>query len=45
MVRGADRSNGVFAPVSDVLMRIHLGLKHAFDPASVFNPGRLYADL
>jgi glycolate oxidase FAD binding subunit len=45
MMRCADKSNGVFTPVSDVLMRIHLGLKHAFDPANVFNPGRLYADL
>jgi len=26
-------------------MRIHLGLKQAFDPACVFNPGRLYAEL
>ena len=31
--------------VSDVLMRIHKGLKQAFDPMSVFNPGRLYAEL
>jgi glycolate oxidase FAD binding subunit len=45
LLRGADKSNGVFTPVSDVLMRIHHGLKHAFDPACVFNPGRLYADL
>jgi glycolate oxidase FAD binding subunit len=45
LVRGADRSNGVFSPVSDVLMRIHHGLKQAFDPAGVFNPGRLYAEL
>jgi FAD/FMN-containing dehydrogenase len=45
LMRGADKSNGVFTPVSDVLMRVHHGLKHAFDPACVFNPGRLYADL
>jgi glycolate oxidase FAD binding subunit len=45
LVRGADKSGGVFAPVSDVLMRIHRGLKQAFDPACVFNPGRLYAEL
>jgi glycolate oxidase FAD binding subunit len=45
LMRGADRSNGVFSPVSDVLMRIHRGLKQAFDPACVFNPGRLYAEL
>ena len=28
-----------------VLMRIHHGLKQAFDPAGIFNPGRLYAEL
>ena len=45
LVRGADKSGGVFTPVSDVLMRIHQGLKLALDPACVFNPGRLYAEL
>jgi len=45
LIRGADKSCGVFNPVSDVLMRIHQGLKQAFDPACVFNPGRLYAEL
>jgi glycolate oxidase FAD binding subunit len=45
LIRGADKSSGVFTPVSDVLMRIHKGLKQAFDPMSVFNPGRLYAEL
>ena len=45
LIRGADKSHGVFAPLSDVLMRIHTGLKQAFDPACVFNPGRLYPEL
>jgi FAD/FMN-containing dehydrogenase len=45
LIRGADKSSGAFMPVSDVLMRIHQGLKQAFDPACVFNPGRLYAEL
>jgi len=45
LIRGADKSSGVFAPLSDVLMRIHKGLKQAFDPTCVFNPGRLYAEL
>jgi glycolate oxidase FAD binding subunit len=45
LIRAADRSGGVFTPVSDVLMRIHRGLKQSFDPACVFNPGRLYAEL
>jgi FAD/FMN-containing dehydrogenase len=45
LARGADKSCGVFTPVSEVLMRIHRELKRAFDPACVFNPGRLYAGL
>jgi FAD/FMN-containing dehydrogenase len=45
LVRGADKSSGAFTPVNDVLMRIHRGLKQAFDPAGIFNPGRLYAGL
>jgi glycolate oxidase FAD binding subunit len=45
LIRGADRSCGVFAPLSDVSMRIHRGLKQAFDPLQIFNRGRMYADL
>jgi glycolate oxidase FAD binding subunit len=45
LVRGADKSSGVFAPLNDVAMRIHRGLKQAFDPLRIFNRGRLYADL
>jgi FAD/FMN-containing dehydrogenase len=44
LIRG-DKSAAVFTPVSEVLMRVHRGLKQAFDPARVFNPGRLYAEL
>jgi len=45
LMRGADKSCGVFAPLSEVLMRVHRELKRAFDPAGVFNPGRLYREL
>jgi len=45
LMRGADKSGGVFAPLNEVLMRIHQGLKRAFDPDRIFNRGRLYADL
>jgi FAD/FMN-containing dehydrogenase len=44
LIRGGDRS-AVFAPLSPVLMRAHQGLKQAFDPARIFNPGRLYQGL
>src|SRR4051812_11459083 len=33
----------VFEPLSEPLMRITAGLKAAFDPAGVLNPGRMYA--
>ena len=45
LLRGADKSSGVFMPLGDVSMRIHRGLKQAFDPAGIFNRGRLYAGL
>jgi glycolate oxidase FAD binding subunit len=45
LVRGADKSAGAFTPLNAVLMRIHRGLKQAFDPAGIFNPGRMYAEL
>jgi glycolate oxidase FAD binding subunit len=45
LIKGADRSLGVFAPLSAVLMRTHQALKQAFDPGRIFNPGRLYQGL
>jgi glycolate oxidase FAD binding subunit len=41
---GYDRSAGVFTPLPAPLMKIHRGLKSAFDPARIFNRGRLYPD-
>jgi glycolate oxidase FAD binding subunit len=45
LMRSLDKTSGVFAPLSAALMRVHRGLKQAFDPARIFNPGRLYAGL
>jgi glycolate oxidase FAD binding subunit len=45
LYRAADKSCGVFAPLSGPLLRIHRELKTAFDPAGVLNPGRLYPEL
>jgi glycolate oxidase FAD binding subunit len=45
LVRGLDKSEGVFAPLNEVLMRVHRGLKQSFDPQGIFNPGRLYPEL
>lgn len=41
----ADKSVGVFAPLDAVQMRVQRALKHEFDPAGVFGPGRWYAEL
>jgi glycolate oxidase FAD binding subunit len=43
LFRGGDRSLGVFAPLSPGVLAIHQRLKAEFDPAGVFNPGRMYA--
>jgi glycolate oxidase FAD binding subunit len=45
LFRGGDRSAGVFPPLSPAAAAIHKRLKAAFDPAGVFNPGRMYPDL
>ena len=42
--RGGDRAAGVFAPLSTPLARVHRELKREFDPAGLFNRGRLYPD-
>jgi glycolate oxidase FAD binding subunit len=45
LFRAADKSAGVFTPLAPPLARIHRNLKQAFDPAGVFNPGRMYPGL
>jgi glycolate oxidase FAD binding subunit len=45
LFRGGDRSAGVFTPLTPTLAAIHRRLKAQFDPAGIFNPGRLYPDL
>lgn len=45
LFRGGDRSQGVFTPLAPTLATIHRRLKAQFDPAGIFNPGRLYSDL
>jgi len=46
-VSGSGRSAAVprFSPLSPPLDRIHRDLKREFDPAGIFNRGRLYPDL
>jgi glycolate oxidase FAD binding subunit len=45
LFRANDKSAGAFAPLDAVNARLHRALKAAFDPAGIFNPGRMYADL
>ncbi|WP_295999521.1 glycolate oxidase subunit GlcE [Rugamonas sp.] len=42
LYRGGDKSAGVFHPLPPALMKIHERMKLAFDPAGIFNPGRMY---
>jgi glycolate oxidase FAD binding subunit len=45
LFRGGDKSAGVFQSLAPQIMDLHRKLKREFDPQSVFNPGRMYADL
>ena len=42
LYRGGDRSGEVNHSVNGAQRALHQRLKHAFDPAGIFNPGRLY---
>ena len=44
LFRGGDKRVGVFQPLAPAVVRIHRNLKSAFDPAGIFNPGRMYAE-
>lgn len=44
LFRGGERT-AVFTPLAPPLAAIHRRLKAAFDPAGIFNPGRMYPDL
>ena len=44
LFRGGDRSAGVFASTEPVLARLHRKVKAVFDPAGVFNRGRLHPE-
>lgn len=42
--RGGDRTANVFQPLPAPMATLHRRLKQAFDPAGIFNPGRLYPE-
>ncbi len=45
LFRASDKSAGVFQPLPPPLLALHQRLKAALDPAGIFNPGRMYAEL
>lgn len=45
LFRGAAAGEAVFTPLPGPLLELHQRLKRAFDPAGVFNPGRMYESL
>jgi glycolate oxidase FAD binding subunit len=45
LFRGGDKQVDVFHPLTTTQAMLHRNLKAAFDPARIFNPGRLYADM
>jgi glycolate oxidase FAD binding subunit len=44
LFRGGDRTRGVFTPLAPGLDAIHRRLRAQFDPAGIFDAGRLYPD-
>jgi glycolate oxidase FAD binding subunit len=44
LFRASDKPAGAFAALPPVLARLHRGLKGAFDPAGILNPGRMSAE-
>lgn len=45
MFRGGDRTGEVFHPLANGIHVLHKNLKNAFDPAGIFNRGKMYADI
>lgn len=45
LFRGGASGQEVFQPLAPAMLALHRRLKAAFDPAGVFNPGRLYGAL
>ena len=44
LFRAQEKPAGAFAPLPPLLARLHRDLKRSFDPAGIFNPGRLYPE-
>jgi glycolate oxidase FAD binding subunit len=44
LFRGGDHARGVFTPLARPLAAIHGRLQDEFDPARIFNRGRMYSE-
>jgi glycolate oxidase FAD binding subunit len=44
LFRSGDKRAGAFHPLAPAVAKIHRNLKSAFDPAGIFNPGRMYGE-
>lgn len=45
LLHGGEHDKDVFQPLPDALLKIHRGLKAAFDPRRILNPGKIYRTL
>lgn len=45
LFKASEQQQDRFQPLSGTLLRLHRGLKDAFDPQRILNPGRMYATL
>jgi len=43
--RGHEAATGIFHPLPEAMLRLHRSLKSTFDPAGIFNPGKMYPGL
>lgn len=44
LFKGRDRTGDVFQPLTGKLQQLNANIKKAFDPAGLFNPGRMYRE-
>ena len=45
LFRGGDHNGEVFHPLSSEIYKLHVGLKKAFDPHGILNPGKMYTSI
>lgn len=45
LFRGGDRNGDIFQPLPAPLLQLQQRIKTGFDPETLFNPGRIYAEL